>query len=87
VSARSADWVTLALIGIAAASVLLRVFIAGQISGVWIRLDELGYEEMARSFARTGHVSILGKSGLAYSPLYAIVLSPIYALTSSMQTA
>jgi hypothetical protein len=76
-----------ALIGLAAASILLRVFIVGQISGVWIRLDELAYEEMARSFAHSGHVSILGKSGLAYSPLYSIVLSPIYALTSSMQTA
>lgn len=76
-----------ALVGLVAASVLLRVFIAGRISGVWIRLDELGYAEMARSFAHTGHVAILGESGLAYSPLYSIVLSPIYALTSSMQTA
>jgi hypothetical protein len=80
-------FVALALIGLAAASVLLRVVIAGRINGLWIRLDELGYEEMARSFAHTGHISILGKSGLAYSPLYPIVLSPIYALTSSMHTA
>src|SRR5205814_3836296 len=28
-----------------------------------------------------------GKDGLAYSPLYPIVLSPIYALTSSLHTA
>lgn len=76
-----------ALIGLAAASVLIRTVLVGRISGVWIRLDELGYDEMARSFARTGHISILGKSGLAYSPLYPVVLSPIYALTSSMQTA
>ncbi len=78
---------TAALIGLAVASVFLRVVIVGRISGVWIRLDELGYEEMARSFAHTGHFSVLGKSGLAYSPLYPVVLSPIYALTSSMQTA
>jgi hypothetical protein len=78
---------TAALIGLAAASALLRVVIAGRITGVWIRLDELGYEEMARSFAHTGHFSVLGKSGLAYSPLYPVVLSPIYALTSSMHTA
>lgn len=50
-------------------------------------MDELGYERMAQSFAHTGHFSLFGKGGLAYSPLYPIVLSPIYALTSSMQTA
>ena len=50
-------------------------------------MDELGYERMAQSFAHTGHFSLFGKGGLAYSPLYPIVLSPIYALTSSMHTA
>ncbi len=79
--------VTGALIGLVVASTLVRVVLVGRISGVWIRLDELGYEEMARSFAHTGHFSVLGKSGLAYSPLYPIVLSPVYALTSSLQTA
>ena len=50
-------------------------------------MDELGYERMAQSFAHTGHFSLFGKGGLAYSPLYPVVLSPIYALTSSMHTA
>ena len=50
-------------------------------------MDELGYERMAQSFAHTGHFSLFGKSGLAYSPLYPVVLSPIYVLTSSMHTA
>ena len=50
-------------------------------------MDELGYERMAQSFAHTGHFSLFGKGGLAYSPLYPILLSPIYALTSSLQTA
>jgi hypothetical protein len=50
-------------------------------------MDELGYERMAQSFAQTGHFSIFGKAGLAYSPLYPLVLSPIYALTSSTQSA
>ena len=50
-------------------------------------MDELGYERMAQSFAHTGHFSLFGKTGLAYSPLYPIVLSPIYALTSSLHTA
>src|SRR5581483_2130515 len=42
---------------------------------------------MARSFAHSGQFSLFGKGGLAYSPLYPIVVSPIYALTSSAQTA
>jgi hypothetical protein len=46
-------------------------------------MDELGYARMAESFAHTGHLTLFGKSGLAYSPLYPVVLSPIYALTSS----
>jgi hypothetical protein len=50
-------------------------------------MDELGYERMAQSFAKTGHFAVFGKGGLAYSPLYPVVLSPIYALTSSMHDA
>jgi hypothetical protein len=42
---------------------------------------------MAQSFAQTGHFALFGKGGLAYSPLYPILLSPIYALTSSAQAA
>ena len=50
-------------------------------------MDELGYARMAQSFANTDHFSLFGKGGLAYSPLYPVVLSPIYAFTSSVQTA
>jgi hypothetical protein len=68
-------------------SAALRAILAGWVHGPFVFLDELGYEQMARSFARTGHFAIFGKQGLAYSPLYPIVLSPIYALTSSAQVA
>ena len=72
-----------ALIGLAIVSALLRAALSYWVHGPFFFLDELGYEQMARSFAHTGHFAIFGKSGLAYSPLYPIVLSPIYALTSS----
>jgi hypothetical protein len=76
-----------ALVGLATVSAVLRVALVGQVQGPLVFMDELGYERMAQSFAQTGHFALFGKAGLAYSPLYPIVLSPIYALTSSMHTA
>lgn len=76
-----------ALFGLAAISAVLHAIFAHFVQGPLVFMDELGYERMAKSFAHTGHFSLFGKGGLAYSPLYPIVLSPIYALTSSMHTA
>ena len=76
-----------ALVGLAAISTALRAIIVGHVHGPLVFMDELGYERMAQSFAHTGHFSLFGKTGLAYSPLYPIVLSPVYALTSSLHTA
>ncbi len=78
---------TLALVVLATASAVLRALVAGWVHGPWVFLDSLGYERMAQSFAHTGHFSLFGKGGLAYSPLYPIVLSPVYALTSSAHAA
>jgi hypothetical protein len=75
------------LVGLFAASVALRSIVGAHVHGPFVFMDELGYQQMARSFAHTGHFALLGQRGLAYSPLYPIVLSPIYALTASMQTA
>jgi hypothetical protein len=75
------------LVLLAAASALLRSVQVGWVAGPKVFMDELGYERMAQSFAHTGHFALFGKGGLAYSPLYPIVLSPIYRLTSSAQTA
>jgi Dolichyl-phosphate-mannose-protein mannosyltransferase len=86
-SARPKLATAIALVGLAAVSTLLRAVLVGWVHGPRVFMDELGYERMAQSFAHTGHFSLFGKSGLAYSPLYPIVLSPIYALTSSLHTA
>ena len=77
----------MALVGLAALAAALHAFLVGWVHGPFVFMDELGYERMAQSFAHTGHFSLFGKGGLAYSPLYPVVLSPIYALTSSMHTA
>ena len=76
-----------ALVCLATVSAALRVVLGRQVHGPFVFMDELGYARMAQSFAQTGHFSLFGKGGLAYSPLYPVVLSPIYALTSSAQTA
>jgi hypothetical protein len=76
-----------ALVAFAAASIALRTILARQVHGPFVFMDELGYQRMAQSFAHTGHFSLFGKGGLAYSPLYPVVLSPIYALRSSVHTA
>ena len=75
------------LLLIAAVAAALHAFLVDRVHGPFVFMDELGYQRMARSFAQTGHFSLFGKGGLAYSPLYPVVLSPIYALTSSMHTA
>lgn len=69
------------LVALAAAAAALHSLLASWVNGPLV-IDELGYERMAQTFAHTGHFVLLGKTGLAYSPLYPIVLSPIYALTS-----
>jgi len=87
VKERPAAAATGALIGLAAVAAALHAFLVGWVHGPFVFMDELGYERMAQSFAHTGHFSLFGAGGLAYSPLYPIVLSPVYALTSSMHTA
>ena len=83
----SAAKATAILFGLAAAAAALHAFLVGRLPGPFVFMDELGYERMAQSFAHTGHFSLFGKGGLAYSPLYPILLSPIYALTASLHTA
>jgi hypothetical protein len=73
---------TAALLSLAVVSALLHILLVGFVHGPFVFMDELGYERMAQSFAHGGHFSLFGKAGLAYSPLYPIVLSPIYALAS-----
>ena len=78
---------TAALAGLALLSIAVRIGLSHGVRGPFVFMDELGYEQLARSFARTGHFALYSKAGLAYSPLYPIVLSPIYALTDSAATA
>src|SRR5205823_726879 len=69
--------VHVALASVAGLSIALRVVLGRAVHGPFVFMDELGYERMAQSFAHGGHLGLFGKSGLAYSPLYPVVLSPV----------
>jgi hypothetical protein len=45
----------------------------------WVFYDELGYQKLAQSLGQSGQLALFGKQGLTYSPLYPLVLSPLYA--------
>jgi len=68
---------------LAALSTLVRLVLARELHGPFVFMDELGYQRMALSLARNGELALFGKVGLAYSPLYSVVLAPIYALSST----
>jgi hypothetical protein len=72
--------IALALIAIAAASALLRTILASVAHAPVVFSDELGYEKLAQSIGRTGHLALFNERGLSYPPLYPIVLAPIYAV-------
>jgi hypothetical protein len=49
--------------------------------------DELGYTKLALSLGSEGRLAVLGNEGFSYSPLYPVLLAPIYALGASVPTA
>lgn len=68
------------LCGIAVLSLGLRLVLLREIPGPWIFPDELGYQRLAYSLGHAGRLALFDKTGLSYSPLYPLVLSPLYAL-------
>jgi hypothetical protein len=63
---------------IAVAALVAHVLIGNGYHGPWVFDDEIGYRALARSFGTTGHLALFGKGGLTYSPLYPVILSPLY---------
>ena len=62
------------------------LLVAGN-QGPWVFYDELGYQKLAQSLGETGRLALFGKQGLSDSPLYPLVLSPLYALHLSATAA
>src|SRR5262249_26210924 len=84
VTARQA---VLGLVAIAAFSAVLRILIVRSMHAPTIFNDELGYAKLAESIGRTGHLALFNERGLSYSPLYPVLLAPIYALGAAAPTA
>ena len=76
------------LVGFAAISTIIRAILVLRVHApsVFSRV-EIGYEKLAQSIGRDGKVALFDREGLSFSPLYPLVLSPIYALGASAPTA
>jgi hypothetical protein len=68
------------LLGLAAVTLLARISLVSGYVGPWIFDDELGYRKLAQSLGTTGHLALFGKQGLTYSPLYPLIISPLFRL-------
>ncbi|HVM56554.1 MAG TPA: glycosyltransferase family 4 protein [Gaiellaceae bacterium] len=69
-----------------AVSVVVQLTLGLRVTSPWIMVDEIVYSDMARSFAATGHFLIRGVHG-NYGFVYPLLLSPAYALFTSMHDA
>jgi hypothetical protein len=65
---------------IAFLAAIVHALLSRSFQGPFVFDDELGYQKLAESFAATGHFALFGKQGLSYSPLYPLILSPLYRL-------
>jgi hypothetical protein len=85
--ARVPAWGWLAVI--VAVSALFRVVNAQASSTPWILPDEYVYAELARSLGESGNFVVNGDpmATWSYGPLYALVLAPVWLLTSSAAAA
>ena len=75
------------LAGLVAFSAVARFLVALWMPAPWIFADELRYSEFAKSFAANGHFSMRGVGGLDVGPLYPVLVSPAYAVFSSVPDA
>jgi hypothetical protein len=79
--------VLLALIAIVGVSIVLRIVLAAFVRGPFVFTDELGYHRLAYSLGVDGKLALFDQEGFSYSPLYSLLLAPIYALGASAPTA
>jgi hypothetical protein len=75
------------LLVIAALSTLLRAVLVQLAHAPMVFNDELGYTKLAQSIGLDGRLAVLGNEGFSYSPLYPVLLAPIYTLGASAPVA
>src|SRR3954447_11716327 len=77
----------LCLVGFALLSFAIRAAFVSRVHGPTVFSDEMVYERLAVSIGRDARLALFNEPGLSYSPLYSVVISPIYALGASAPTA
>jgi hypothetical protein len=75
------------VVGLFVLSVVFRSALVTVVHAPTVFADELGYTKLAQSIGQAGHPALFNNPGLSYSPLYPLLLSPIYALGVSQATA
>ena len=78
-------WVWLG--GLVAGSFVVRAWLARDMVGPFIMVDELIYSDLARSFAASGDFLVRGVPARGYSVVYPVLISPAYALFDSLPAA
>jgi len=78
---------TLFLLGIAVVSSVLRIMLASRMHGPFVFNDELIYQRLAQSIGLHGRLELFSNRGFSYSPLYPVLLSPIFAFGASAPLA
>ncbi len=76
-------WLTAIVVG----SSVLRAVLGGQLVAPFIMVDEVIWSELARGIADAGEPLLRGQPEPGYSPIYPLLLSPVYALFESLPAA
>jgi len=79
--------VALILVAVAAVSALIRLALVSFAHAPTVFSDELSYSKLAQSIGENGRLALFNHRGLSYSPLYPLVISPIYAFHTAAPMA
>jgi hypothetical protein len=83
----AARWALFGLIGLAAASAIVQIWLASRIVTPWILIDELIYSDLARSVADNGTFHVRGEP-IPWSNFgYTALLAPAWLVTEAQSTA
>jgi len=75
------------LTAIVAASIAVRMLLAGRTVSPWIMVDELIYSELGKSLAASGQFLVRGVPSTGYGFVYPVLLAPAFGLFDSVPTA
>jgi hypothetical protein len=78
-------WAWLACIVVLSAAI--RIALGRRLPAPWIKVDELIYSELAKSFAAHGHCAVRGAAANGYGVVYPVLIAPAWRLFTSAPRA